>query len=92
MIDPVTGMLIATAISTAVKGIGEGFAHKKAKKAAKLRSKETKRETLSGLLDDALYGSAELQSHGLDTTARKAKKKTEGMQNTADLVRGAFNI
>lgn len=92
MIDPVTATLIATAVATAAKGASDYFTGKKQKKAGKMRAKETKRETMSGLLNDALQGNAELHSHGLTSNARLGKRKAQSMQDTADLVRGAFNI
>lgn len=92
MIDPVTATLIATAVATAAKGAGDFFSGQKAKKAGKMRAKETKRETFSGLLNDAMQGSAELESHGLSSRAKLGKRKAQSMQDTADLVRGAFNI
>ena len=92
MIDPATATLIATAIATAAKGASDYFSGQKQKKAGKMRAKETKRETMSGLLNDALQGSAEFQTQGLKSNARLGKRKSQSMQDTADLVRGAFNI
>lgn len=92
MVDPGTAMLIATAVATAAKGASDYFTGQKQKKAGKMRAKETKRETLANLMNDALQGSAELETHGLSTGARMAKKRTKNQQDTADLVRGAINI
>jgi hypothetical protein len=92
MVDPGTAMLIATAVATAAKGAGDFFSNKKADKAAKLRAKETKRETQAGLLQDAYNRSAELEAHRLGSSNRMSKRRTQSMQDTADLLRGAFKI
>lgn len=90
--DPATAMLIATAVATTAKGVGDWMSSNKQKKAGKMRAKEMKRETLSGLVNDALQGSAELHGQGLTSRAKLGKRKGQSMQDTADLVRGAFNI
>jgi len=92
MIDPGTAMLIASAVSAAAAGAGQAISGSKAKKAAKLRSKEMKRETHAGLVNEALQRAAELETHKLSSRGKLAKRSTQSMQNTADLVRGAFNI
>lgn len=90
--DPATAMLVATAVATAAKGASDFFSGQKQKKAGKMRAKETKRETLAGLMNDALQGSAELHTHGLKSRSHLGKRRAQSMQDTADLVRGAFNI
>ena len=90
--DPATIAIISSLISAAAGGIGGAFSNKKMKEAAKMRSKETKRETHAGLLQDALQRSAELEGHRLSSTAKLGKRRSQSMQDTADLVRGAFNI
>lgn len=90
--DPGTAMLIATAVGTGAKAGSDYFGAKKAKKSGKMRALELKRETLSDLLNQALQGSAELEGHGLKTRSQLARRKGQSMQETADLVRGAFNI
>ena len=92
MIDPVTATLIATAVATAAKGASDYFTGQKQKKIGKMRAKETKRETLSGLVNDAMQGSAELSSHGLGSRAKMGKRRAQSGQDTADIVRGALNI
>lgn len=92
MVDPGTAMLIATAVATAAKGAGDYMSGQNAKKAAKLRAKETKRETQAGLFQDALQRSAELEAQRLGSSNRLGKRRTQSMQETADLLRGAFNI
>lgn len=92
MVDPGTAMLIATAVATAAKGAGDFFSGKKSEKAAKRRSKETRRETETGLVDSALQRSAELQAHKLASRQKLGKRKSQSMQETSDLVRGALNI
>lgn len=92
MIDPGTAMLIATAVATAAKGAGDYMSGQSAKKAAKRRSKEIERETNAGLYNDALQRSAELESHRLKGRSHLGKRKSQSLQDTADLVRGAFNI
>ncbi len=92
MVDPATAMLIATAVATAAQGAGSYLSGKKSEKGSKLRSKETKRETHAGLLQDAMQRNAELEAHRLSSRGRKGKRKAQSMQDTSDLVRGAFNI
>lgn len=92
MVDPGTAMLIATAVATAAKGAGDFMSNKKADKASKMRAKETKRETLAGLYDEALNRSAELQAQRLNSRKRLGKAQGNALQDTASLVRGAFNI
>jgi hypothetical protein len=92
MVDPGTAMLIATAVSSAAKAGGDSLSNSNANKAAKRRSKETKRETQAGLFQDALQRSAELEAHRLQSRNKMGKRKAQSLQDTADLVRGAFNI
>lgn len=92
MVDPGTAMLIATAVATAAKGAGDFFSGQNAKKTGKMRAKETKRETQANMLNDALQRSAELEAQGLKSRNKLGKRKSQSMQDTADLVRGAFNI
>jgi hypothetical protein len=90
--DPATAMLIATAVGVGAQGAGSFFSSNNAKKAGKMRAKELKRETLASLLNDSLQGEAELTAHGLSSRSRTGKRRAQSMQDTADLVRGAFNI
>lgn len=92
MIDPGTAMLIATAVATAAKGAGDFFSGQNAKKSAKMRAKETERETKAGLFEDALQRSAELEAHRLASRQKLGKRKSQSMQDTSDLLRGAFNL
>lgn len=92
MVDPGTAMLIATAVATAAKAGGDYLSGQNAEKAAKRRAKETKRETLGGLFDEALNRSAKLEAHRLEGRKKLGKRRTQSLQDTADLVRGAFNV
>jgi len=92
MVDPGTALLIATAVSTAAKGAGDIFSGKKSKKAGKLRAKQSKRETRASFLNDALQRSAELEAHRLASRQKLGKRQAQSLQDTSDLVRGAFNI
>lgn len=92
MIDPGTAMLVATAVATAAKGAGDYFSGKGQQRAGERRAKETKRETRAGLFDEALQRSAELQAHRMKGRQRLGKRKTQSMQETSDLVRGALDI
>jgi GrpB-like predicted nucleotidyltransferase (UPF0157 family) len=92
MVDPGTAMLIATAVATAAKGAGDFMSGQNSAKAAKMRAKETKRETQAGLFNDALQRSAELQEQRLAGTRKLGKRRANSMQETADLLRGAFNV
>ena len=88
VIDPGTAMLIASAISAGTQAIGGALSGNK----SKMRAREMKRETRAGLLQDAQQRGAELEGHRLSSRARKGKRSAQSMQDTADLVRGAFNI
>lgn len=79
--DPATAMLIATAVSEASKAYGAGS-----------KRKENKRETAADMLNNSLDSSRELQRTRSSSRAKKGKRKAESFQETADLVRGAFNI
>lgn len=92
VIDPGTATLIAMAIATAAKGAGEAASGASAKRASKRKAKEAKRETHAGLFEDALQRSAELEAHRLASSKNMAKRKSQSLQDTSDLVRGAFNI
>lgn len=92
VVDPGTAILIATAVATAAKGGGDFFAGKQQSRAAKRKAKETKRETMAGLYNDALQRSAELEAQRLSSNQKLGKRKTQSRQETADLVRGAFNL
>ena len=92
MIDPGTAMLISTAIQTAVKGAGDYLSGQSAQQQAKRKAKESKRETQAGMLQDSMQRSAELQAHGLASRKKLGQRSSQNMQNTADLVREAFNI
>lgn len=90
--DPGTAMLIANAIATAVKSGGEALSTAAQKRATKKKAKEMHRETKAGLFDDALQRSAELEAQRLKGTSQLSKRKSQSMQDTADLLRGAFSI
>ena len=92
VVDPGTALLVASAVSAGAKGAGDFLSGKKSEKAAKRRAKETKRETQAGLFQDALQRSAELEAHRLSSRQKLGKRKTQSLQDTADLVRGAFSI
>lgn len=92
MVDPGTAILIASAIASAASLGGQAMSGAKQKQAGKLRAKEMKRETQAGLVNDALQREAELEAHRLKGRSTLGKRKAQSMQDTADLVRGAFNI
>lgn len=92
MVDPGTAMLIATAVASAAKAGGDAMSNSNAAKAAKRRAKETRRETEAGMYNDAMQRNAELTAHGLSSRNKLGKRKSQSMQETADLIRGAFSI
>ena len=92
MVDPGTAMLIATAVATAAKGAGDFLGGNNAKKAAKRRAKETQRETEAGLYNEALQRSAELEEQRLRGRNKLGKRRANSLQETSDLLRGAFNV
>lgn len=92
MIDPLTASLIATAVNVGVQAISNKLSGNKQKKAGNMRAKETKRETYATILNDALQRNAEHEAHRLSKGANLAKRRSKGLQDTTDVVRGAFNI
>lgn len=91
-IDPGTALLVATAVGAAAKGTGDYLSGEQGKKAAKRRSKSYKRETHADLFQEALQRSVDLEKHRMASRQKIGKRKGQSMQDTADLVRGAFNI
>lgn len=90
--DPMTAMIVASAIAAAAKGTGDVLSNAKSEKMAKRRAKETERETQAGMLQDSLARSAELESHRLAGRQKLGKRKASSLQDTADIVRGALKI
>lgn len=92
VVDPGTAMLVSAIIGAGAAGTGGALANRKAKKASKIRSKELERETKAGLVEDALQRENEAEAHRLSSSAKKSKRGARTMQETADMIRGAFNI
>lgn len=92
MVDPATAAMIAAAIGGAAKGGVNYLSSKKQREGGKLRAKEMQRETLASLLNDAFGGGADLQAHGMKQRSQLGRRRTQSLFDTADLVRGAFNI
>lgn len=88
--DPATIALIGAAVSEGSKQLGNVLSASQQKKAAKRRAKETKRETFSGLLNEALQRSADLEAHRMQGKKKMGMRKGQSFQDTADLVRGAL--
>jgi hypothetical protein len=89
---PAAAAIVASAISAGSKAAGQASANRQAKKAAKLRAKETHRETEAMSLNEALQRNAELTAHGLSSRNKLGKRRAQSLQETADLIRGAFKI
>lgn len=92
MVAPAVAMLIAAGVAAAAKGASDYFGAQTNKKMAKRRAKEMERETQAGLLQDTLQRGVELEEHRLKGRQKLGKRKSQSMQDTADLVRGALNI
>lgn len=92
MVDPGTAILIAAGVGTAAKGVGDYLSGRSSKKSGKIRAQELKRETQAGLFQDALQRSAELEAQRLNSSNRLGKRRTQSLQDTTDLIRGAFGI
>ena len=90
--DPGTAMLIATAIATAAKGTSDYMTNRSQNKAASRRAKEVKRETQGGLYNEAFNRSADLEAHGLKSRKKVGQRRAQSMNDTSELIRGAFNI
>ncbi len=91
-IDPATATIIASAIASAAKGAGEFLSSSKQKKAAKEKSKESNRETHAGLLNGVLQRNTESQINRSRNSKKLHKRKSQSLQDTADLVREAFKL
>lgn len=92
MVDPATAALVATAVSAGAKGISDFFKGKNTKKQGKMKAKETRRETMANMAHEAHEGSSDLETHGMSNRLRKSKRRAKSMQDTTDIVRGAFNL
>lgn len=92
MPDPATIMLIAQAVATAAKVGGEALGANSQAQAARRRAKEMKRETRAGLFNEAAQRGTELEAQRLKGRGQLGKSKVQSYQDTADLIRGAFNI
>lgn len=90
--DPGTAMLLATAFQAGIEGGGKYLQSKAEKKVNKRKTKQKHRETTADLYDESLNRSQQTQAHKMKSGARMSKSKSNSMQDTADLVRGAFNI
>jgi hypothetical protein len=90
--DPGTAMLIAAAIASATQIGGQALGAKKTEEVANRRAKELKRETQAGLYNEAAQRSAEHEAQRLKGRAKLGQKKVQSYQDTADIIRGAFNI
>jgi hypothetical protein len=90
--DPATLTVLASIISSGAKA-GQGFmAGRREKKLSKKRSKEMKRETFADLLDSAFQRDAQNEAQRLESRSRLGKRKGQSFEETANLVREAFNI
>lgn len=78
-------------IKKGAEAASEAYAAKKKKKIAEEEAKEEKKSTHGELLESALNRSAEHEAHGINTRKRLNAKKAQSMQQTADIVRGAFS-
>lgn len=83
--DPATAMIIYSAISSGAKAGSDYLSSKR-------NAKEKKRETRASVLHESLQRSAEDEAHRLKENRRLSKRKSQSMQDTADLVRRAFDI
>ncbi len=92
MIDPVSGMIIASAISAAAQGVGSASANASAKRSAARKAKEAKRETYANLFSDSMQRNAELEGQRMQSGAKLGKRKSQGMTDTAAMLREAFSI
>lgn len=88
--EPMTAMIIASAIAAAAQGGAGYYAGQKAKEAGKLKATEMKRQTYADLLNTALQNQAELQGQGLDSSKRMGGARTRGLMETAANVRDSF--
>lgn len=90
--DPATIAIISSALAAAAEGAGAYYGQKNIAEAAKRRGRETERETQAGLFNEAYNRSSDLQAHNMNSRNRLNRRRAQSMQDTADLVRGAFGI
>lgn len=88
----IPAVVAAALISAAAQGAGQHLSAQQQKRDAKRRAKSMRRDTEGDLFDSAQNRASDLEAHRLSSSQKHAKKKTKNFQDTADLVRGAFNI
>lgn len=89
-------LLAAAAIASASHAVGSRIARGREKARAGeetgYRTKEAKRETKAGLLEEARDRATESTLNKLSEKKKMGKRKAQSAQDTATLVREAFNI
>lgn len=85
-------ILGSTAIATGAAGAAGALSAQQQRESAARRAKEMKRETLAALIQEALQRDAEMEAQRLKGTSAMTKRKAHNLQETADLIRGAFGI
>lgn len=83
--DPATAMIIYSAVSSGAKAGSKYLSSKR-------KAKEARRETGASMLHESLQRSAEDEAHRLKENKKRTKRKSQSMQETADLVRRAFEV
>lgn len=90
--DPVTAGIIIAVISGAAKAGSSLLGAAQEKKMAKKRAKEMKRSTYGDILNTALQQGSDIEAQRLESSARKNRRHTQALMNTAAGVRESLNL
>lgn len=90
VLDPVSIALITSAISAGTQGGIAGANNASARRAAKRKAKETKRETLADLFGSAAQTGNEMEAERLANRGRSARRRSQSLQDSSEIVRGAL--
>lgn len=94
--EPVTAMIIASAIASGASAAGGAMGQRRAKKEkskeSRIRAKEMKRETKADRLHQAFQRNAELEANRLASSGKSIRRGAQSMQDTSDLIREALSI
>lgn len=83
---------VLLAIQAAAEGGKKYLEGQASASANKRKNKQKRRETEAELFDEALDRARRLEAQRLKSGSRMSKSRAESLQDTADLLRGAFSI
>lgn len=92
MIDPATGLIVASLVSSAAQGGMGALASQREKKAAKRRANLMKKQTYSDLFNDAAMRGVDIEGQRMQSGAKLGQRRSQSMIDTAALLREAFGL